>query len=196
MRKGVEISITMAVILIITILIFGLSLIFLRNVFTGAKDIEKQLQEKTEAEIERLIAEEGSLVAMPYSTTTLKKGQKHFFGIGVRNVLSAKQDFQITVQLDDALINNQLLSVTSPAKINQLHRAWTENLAAQILSIDINQNTNTKIYLKAPHDVEKGTYYFNVCVTLSSTGLVESIDCTPSTPVYGDRVLQIEVKQE
>jgi hypothetical protein len=196
MRKGVEISITFAVILIMTILVLGLSLIFLRNVFTGANEIQQGLERQTEAEIEKLIEEEGALVAIPFSSATLEFGERKLFGIGIRNVLPQKQHLQVTVQYATALINGELR--TGDAK--ELQERWVGALARQVVEVDKRDHVATKVYLKAPSGISRGLYYFNVCVTLvPDSDVDEGFDCSlivDSLPdgLYSDKMYQVEAK--
>ncbi len=190
-----ELSITFAVILIMTILIMGMGLIFLRNVFIGAKDIQEGLERQTEAEIERLIEEEGSLVAIPFSTATMKFGESKLFGIGIRNVLPQKQHFQITVQYDIAVINDEL----RVGDATELQERWVGELGRTILEVGKREHVATRVYLKAPSGISRGLYYFNVCVHPVPDDTIEDFDCSltgDSLPsgLYSDKMYQIEVK--
>lgn len=195
MRKGVELSISFAVILIITLLIFGLGLLFLKNMYTTTKNIQEGFERQTDIEIERLLTDEGSLVAIPFSTAKLKKGESRLFGIGIRNVLKQKQNFQVTIQYDTSLVNKQLVVGDEIA----MQRKWLKGLDRTVLTIAPNKFKTTKIFLTVPPESQKGTFYFNVCVNLVPDEVPdESIECRlvgdmPPTGLYSDKMYQISV---
>jgi len=195
MRKGLEISTNFAVILIITILIMGLGIAFLRNVFSSTTEIQNSLERQTDKEIEQLLVEEGSLVAIPYTSASLRSGEKRLFAIGVRNVLPQQQRFQFTVQYDTAVINNEM----SPGNVQQMQQQWLQGLDRQVIEAKTNSFASSKIYLRAP-SAPKGTYYFNVCVTTVDQDTPdESYSCAlqsdESFPagLYSDKMYQIQV---
>ena len=136
-KKGFELSATVIVLLVITIVIFIGSMFFLKTFFTGAQEIKGEIERSTQEQIENLLRT-GDLVAIPLNKKTIKRGNGEIFGLGIRNV-GAQKDFTVISNFPYKLDSNELKLV--PVSITVDH------------AID-DYGTSTK----------SGTYVFNVCV--------------------------------
>ena len=101
-KKGMELSITIVVTLIIAAMLLGLGIMLLKQIFGGAEQITEQLDARTEREIERLIQRENQIVAIPFNTKEAHKGEDVRFGIGIRNTRNDWKSYTIIIQFHNA----------------------------------------------------------------------------------------------
>jgi len=199
MKKGLQLSATFLVLLVIIITIFIGSLYFLKQFFTGAEQLKAEIDQSTRAEIEAMLREPGSKVAIPINKATLKRGQSNIFGLGIRNV-GAPKTFHVTIQSGGAYKDNQPIDLLSTLHVENnwlLYDAGPYPLTA-------NAYEAVPIALRVGNEMnpgfatEKGTYVFNVCVwtaqpTPADRCEVELQAYAPSEILY-DRIHQIYVE--
>jgi len=163
-QKGaLGLSINILVIIIISLVILGAGVAFLYNFVGGAEKIKAELDVRTEAELERLLTDQGKKVALARNTVTLNSGDNHVFGLGILNLNAQEygKEFSISVthsksadEQDQKLIydaSSWLLYNTETIKIME------------------NDHHTEPILVSVPKDAPKGTHIFNVEVTSLST---------------------------
>lgn len=200
-KKGFELSATMIVLIIITIVIFIGSMFFLKQFFIGAEQIKGDIEQSTQKQIESLLRS-GDLIAIPLNKKTIKKGTGNIFGLGIRNVGSEKY-FSVAVKFHKAfepdgkteifeadpfyIAENWLLYSEGP------YRLRSNELKLIPISVTVN---NALDY--SSQSTKPGTYVFNVCVFKGT----ELYDCdielfkTIGFPeeLYNQKVYQIFVE--
>src|SRR3989338_7287726 len=117
-KKGaINLSVEFLVVIIISIVLFGMGVYFLYSLLWQAEDIKSNLDQRTEDEIQRLLIDEGKRVALPLHTADVFAGERHVFGIGILNVDVSEpyNDFTLSIEkvtaYDEA--KNQLPSAES-----------------------------------------------------------------------------------
>lgn len=97
-QKGMELSVNFVVILIFSIVIFGMSLVLIGKFFSFAKDTQVKIDQQTTEEIMRRLIRGNSQVAMPKNKMDLKLTQSGEFGVGIRNTFSSTKEFGVKME--------------------------------------------------------------------------------------------------
>jgi bacillopeptidase F (M6 metalloprotease family) len=181
-RKAMELSVGFLVILIISIIIFGMSIYFFGKIRGAVQDVQTAIDQQTANEIERLIKEENKLLAIPFSTQTGRVGEFIQFGLGIRNLATPGQDkasFAVVVNFDSAYTPDMQTACRpdNPASCNyeRIKKEWIGTSQCNTYSIKANQYESIPIVLKVGSKVgdqtptAKGNYVFNVCVYKGKT---------------------------
>ncbi|MBD3303721.1 hypothetical protein GF343_01125 [Candidatus Woesearchaeota archaeon] len=174
-KKGFELSATVIVLLVITIVIFMGSLFFLKKFFSGAEEIKGEIERSTQEQIENLLRS-GDLVAIPINKKTVKKGNGAVFGLGIRNV-GAQKTFTVVSGFHKAFeIDGKTEIPADPWYINDNWLLYSEGP----YRLDSNELKLVPVSVTAGHAIddlgtstETGTYIFNVCVFKGDV----AIDC-------------------
>lgn len=95
-RRGIELSINFLVTFILAIVLFGLGILFAKNLFGGSNELVDVTQEQLDDAIERMFCNQNELVCLNLNSLTLARGDSHVFGVMVLNALPAA-DFHVDV---------------------------------------------------------------------------------------------------
>jgi hypothetical protein len=206
-KKAFELTATFLVTLILIIVIFTGSIYFTKRFFSSAEQMRAEIDQQTEAEIEALLYQEGSLVAMPKFKKAIARGQSATFGLGIRNVLDKSQDFYVDVAFTRAFKADETeIGETSPTYIDSHWLLYSpgpytiQNNELQMIPILANAHTAMADKITT----EKGIYSFNVCVYFDDVGTpladVEKLTCgSPSKAaipevIYGGKIYKMYVE--
>jgi hypothetical protein len=85
-RKGIELTVSFIVTIILAIAVLGGSLVLMNNFFTAAHKEKASIDAQTESQILSMLAG-GSKVAIPINTVETKISKLATFGVGILNVL-------------------------------------------------------------------------------------------------------------
>lgn len=173
-KRGIEITVTYLVILIVTILLFALSMYFLAQLREGQEDIEEALDIKTEKQIDILLKNNDDIVALPFSVKQTEIGQTVTFGIGIRNIGDAS-DFAIKVTFQGAYdLDGREIFGADKAYIED---EWVQTSAMiEVAPIARGEYAKIPILLRPDSRISDeqstlpGEYAFNVCVYQPSGG--------------------------
>lgn len=160
-KKGaISLSINMLVVIVISLVIFGGGISLLYKLMAGAESAKAVLDQKTEAELRRLLETESKKVALPLHTAYLYPGEFHSFGLGILNIMDEETSFEITVDLSKAIdekeiefapdVSNWLLYLEGPYTIQEHEYKFIP------------------IGVSVPKGAKRGTYIFDVKVFYSS----------------------------
>lgn len=95
-KKAIELSVNFLVIIILSLVIFGLGVYFIQLIFSGAEEIHKKIDDQTQERIFNLL-DSGQTVAIPYATATVRRGTEKVFGVGIRNTDNSDANFAMEV---------------------------------------------------------------------------------------------------
>lgn len=161
-KKGaLELSINTLVIIIISLVILGAGISLMYQFISGAESIKASLDAKTEAELERLLVNQGERVALPLHVAEIERGDSHVFGIGILNVLGENEEFVIKVNLKKVIDENEK-DITSTIKKSAVE-AWLMYVAEPIFIAD-GAHHSEPILVNVPDDAVKGQYVFAAIV--------------------------------
>ena len=175
-KQGIELSVNMLVIIIISLVILGLGVKLLFNLMGGAVETYEELDQQTKDELNRLL-DLGKKVALPYNNKVLGSGETHDFGLGIRNI-GDTGTFSVVIECSKIIPKNPseedvLCGATFP--IND----WFLFIGGPY-ELKKNEHEEIKIGVNPPKDAEKGQYIFTVKVLKDSDqyGNKQKIDLT------------------
>ena len=198
-KKAFELTATFLVILILTIVIFTGAIYFTKRFFTTAEQMRGTIDKQTQAEIEALLYQQGSIVALPTFRKTVSRGKQTTFGLGVRNILEETKNFYVVVSFSKAFTPDEEI-ITGPDS-PYIDSKWLlyhqgpysiPNNKLEMIPILVNADLEMADALTT----EKGIYSFNICVLV---GQPLGFDCAnPPRPlpphVYGDKIYKMYVE--
>ncbi len=159
-RAAIGLSINLLVTVIISIVILAGGIAFLYQLIGGAEEIKADLDARTQAELERLLIDEGKKVALPHHTATVLRGETHVFGLGILNIDESEfgQEFSIGVELSKAIDEAE-----NPLEPQPDTSPWLLFNPGPY-TIEENQHHSEPILVNIPKEALKGTYIFNARV--------------------------------
>lgn len=199
-KKGFQLTATFLVILILTIVIFTGAIYFTQRFFSTAEEMRATIDRQTEAEIESLLFQEGSLVALPRFKKTIQRGKQGNFGLGVRNILEKTENFYVLVSFSRAFSpDEEVITTTDSDYIDTkwlLYNPGPYRIANNEFEM-IPILANVDLSMAEGVSTQKGTYSFNICV-ISGT-IPSGFDCSsPPKPlppaVYTGKVYKMYVE--
>lgn len=198
-KKAFELSATVIVLLVISIVIFAGGLILIKKFFGSAEEIKGEIERSTQAQIESLLRE-GGIVAIPLNKKTIPRGNGAVFGLGVRNIGSAG-DFWVAAKFYKAFLPDEKTEI--PIDADYVNEHWVL-YSEEPFSLDPNKFNMVPIAVNVGSSVDaigtitaSGTYVFNVCVFKETPGDCDldafSITGFPDN-LYSKKVYQILVE--
>ena len=156
-KGSISLSINALVIIILSVAMLSGGVTLMYQFISGAEDIKTQMDKKTELELERLLINEGQMVALPLHTKVVPRGETHVFGIGILNI-GDKNNFILQVELNKAIDEyNKVMTGTNAG-------SWTFCNDKEII-LEKNQNHKESILVNVPKEnAPKGKYFFNARV--------------------------------
>ncbi len=195
-RKGLELSMTIIVTIIISIIIFigGISMVW--KFFASAEEIKGGIEKQTQNQIEALLRQGTEIVAIPINTKQVQTGREATFGLGIRNIEGDKTGFYILISF--AGIYDKSGKTIDIGEKEQIERNWLGNFKEQgPIYIDKNKYEILPLSISAAATVGDGqatprgaTVVFNVCVC---AGIECGSECARGAPVY-DKIRQIFIE--
>jgi len=193
-KAAMQLSVSMMVMLIISIVIFGFGIYLAGQVFTLAEQTEASISAQTQKEIESRIMQSGDPVSIPFNKKKVLTGESHAFALGILNTFKEKDTFIVEMSFSNAFdTQDPTQKLTEPDK-NFINNNWIfteipplENVKrneAQVIPLSVQVNSEM-----APRITTKRgtTYVFNICVyalkVSAPTGL-----CRLELPIPRDRI--------
>ncbi len=195
-KKGFEVSITVIVLLILSILIFILAVGLVVKWFGKAENLKAELDRQTEQQILSALRQSNSLVAIPLNIHEVERSETSIFGIGIRNVGSPKA-FSGLIRFSGAY--NPDGSIISTADPDYIEAHWLGNFR-NITTFHLSKNQQKVIPVAVKVDTHmaenqitlKGDYVFNVCIFDSPSPGICSLNNLGA--VFTNRIYQFTVR--
>lgn len=170
-KRGFEMSVGLIVLLILSIIIFSLSIYFLFKWFGSAEELKAEIDKSTQEQIINALKSGNQLVAIPLAIQDVKRGNSVTFGIGVRNVAAEKQ-FSVSSTFSGAYLpNGNIICKSGESCAAYIEEHWLGSFAtAPTFSLKKNEQKIIPILVKPDLNIDegrtspKGEYTFNVCV--------------------------------
>lgn len=163
-RGAIELSVNMLVIIIISIVILGGGIALLYKFIDFGQQAKMDLDSRTEAELQRLLLQEGKQVALPLNKVELKRGDEKVFGLGVLNTLTptagATEVFSVMIN-PSAYLPPQGESQENPEVLSWLL------YDPEAFSLKEQESKQIPISVSVPVDAVTGIYIFDVKVQKS-----------------------------
>jgi hypothetical protein len=144
-KKGIELSVNFFVIIILGLIVFGIGFAIFKDVFQKGWDIYEDVDRQTEQRIISMLNDDGALVAVPYLTKTVERGDLGKYALGIRNEFEESKDFRFEVtKMGEVAIEPLYIS--------------------DAVSIGPNSYKSFQIGLEVDKGVPKGQYGFTIKV--------------------------------
>ncbi len=155
-KASLDLSINAIIIIVLSIAMLSGGVSLMYQFIGGAEDIKSQMDHKTEMELERLLINEGQMVALPLHTATIERGESHVFGIGILNI-HEKDEFWIEITERKAVgLDNDGITVD--------YGSWLFYNSGKI-TLEKNQNYKESIMVVVPKEsAPKGQYFYNAII--------------------------------
>ncbi|HLD05841.1 MAG TPA: hypothetical protein VJG90_09050 [Candidatus Nanoarchaeia archaeon] len=149
-KKGIELSINMLVVLILSIVIFGGGIAIFYKAFAKGQEQVYYLDQASQRQIENAL-DDGSLVAIPISSKTIERNGHATFGIGVTNEKGSTHNFALAITY----------ATGEPASANG--NSWIKNHEwGNPVPLQNGEKKVFNLYLVPNGANQKGTHIFNV----------------------------------
>lgn len=163
-KRGIELSVNMLVVIIISLVLLAGGIVLLNKFIGGAEELQVLLDERTEEQLQSLLIDEGQLVALSRQTITFNGEGQGIIGVGVLNIGEA---VDLHLQVTSRPIDGRQI----PPTITLLYNNQPFTLQQQ--------ETHTEpLLIEVSGNVPLGTYGFDVQV-LKSDG-----EYQPKKPIY------------
>ncbi len=96
-KKGLELSLTVIVVIIISIIVFIGGIAFVWKMFSSAEEIKAGIDKQTKDQIEAMLREGTEIIVIPINTKQASLGSDATYGLGIRNI---QQDQAFYVRID------------------------------------------------------------------------------------------------
>ena len=149
-KAALGLSMEMLVVIIISIVILAGGITLLYKFIGFGEQTKRDLDERTDQELERLLSDQGKKVALPLQVADVQRGKTHVFGLGILNIGEVGDQFKIVVQ-------------PAPDQNLQASASWLLYDQGQI-EIKEGEHRKEGILVTLPKDIPAGTYIFNVQV--------------------------------
>ncbi len=162
-KAAIDLSMSMLVIIIISLVILAAGIALLYKLIGGATDIKMQLDERTEEELQRLLVDQGKQVALPLHRATIQRGENHVFGLGILNIGIGTDQFRLEVRLSSAVDEENVGIPFTPDQKDALVAEWVL-YDREILVLTEGDHRKESINVIVPKSAIPGTYIFDVKV--------------------------------
>lgn len=152
-KKGIELSVNFMIVLIITLVVFGMAIYLLKMFFSTAVEIKENIDTQTEEEIQRVLFS-GERVAIPVNKKEIRRGSSEVFGIGILNVDNSGPDFTVRIDLGKVIALDGISDFDSNLAVKKEYEKEIKN----------NQHVIISMPISSPRDSLIGTHIVNVCV--------------------------------
>ncbi len=160
-KKGaISLSMNFLVIIIISLVIFGMGISLLYKLLGSAENVKKDLDARTEQELDRLLIDQGQKVALPLHVATVERGKTHIFGLGIRNIGDAGDQFRIVIELVAVAEDDKDITTEIAAEEVAIWFLFT----AEPLTIQENEHHKEPILVNPARDARRGQYVFKARV--------------------------------
>ena len=153
-KKSVELSLNFIVILIISIIIFGFGVMFIKKLSSQATELQEITTAELDDRIGNLVCEGSDRVCIGIDRKTIKRTKFDVFGLKIINILDS-QNFDIAVSRP-----------TPSGYTKTKHEVPSDSLIwnpkSRSVFIEKNEEKIIGIGIQIPANAVSGTYIFNV----------------------------------
>ncbi|HLC84703.1 MAG TPA: hypothetical protein VJH22_02840 [Candidatus Nanoarchaeia archaeon] len=176
-RGAFELSASMLVILILSVVIFGGGLYMVGRFFWVSDDIERGVLEQNRREFENRLIQSGEPVSIPLNKAKILIGESKPFALGIINTYQDTDTFVVEMSFSNAFDTNNPAQAIPESNKGFINQRWMfsdlppiDNLkrnAVEIIPLTVLVGSEMSPGIPTKHGV---TYVFNVCVyTMSIT---------------------------
>lgn len=168
-QGAVELSAGFLVTLILSLVVFGIGVMLISQVFTSAENIKKNVDEQTASQT-RAALKGNTLLSLPFNRLDIHRKKYDSTALGIVNKLGRHETFFVTGSCNAALAGDGT-TVLCDADEGQMCDGEGSPDCSKWLNIDgsgfpLNHNEEAlvEIYINVPTDAISGNYVFDVKV--------------------------------
>lgn len=178
MKKGMELSINMLVVIILGIFILSAGFIFLNKIVNTNEELLKSIDQDTQTKIENSLSR-GELVAIPNNVRNARFKVPEYFGIGIKNKLTREYEFKVIAELNNVILpdGTEDTNIIVIPFMNDESFTLAPNEA----------KTDIPLSITIPEGSPKGTYIFNIDVQYNN------VSQTPSWITYKLKQIRLTI---
>ena len=157
-KRGIELSLSFIVVIIISIVIFGFGIRFMAKLFSQANALQDLTSKELDERIGNLICEGSERVCIGIDRKKMMKNEIYVFGLKIINILDS-QNFEINVSHPEPIgykKDKQPIQKVAPFNGLIIKPAYRTVLIAK------NEEKNLGIGIQVPSNAVSGTYILNV----------------------------------
>jgi len=162
-KAALELPINVLVTIIIALVILASGITLLYKFIGGAEGLKTQIDERTDAELERLLVDQGKQVALPLHTATIERGSTHVFGLGILNIRDTENEFRLQAELSK-VVDAQERDITESVDVAEINTWFLYN--REPLRLAENEHRKEPILVNVPAAALPAQYIFNAKVFL------------------------------
>lgn len=167
-KRGIQISITFLVVIIVTVILFGIALYFSGLIFSTGQSIGESIDRRTADQIEYLVKSENAIVAIPFNVHETDLGDFAVFGVGIRNI-GEDAEFGIVARFQGAYrFDGRQILTADPAFIEEEWLGNNQDIEPFLIAKSEFESYGLAIKaadrISNQHSTEDGDYAFNICV--------------------------------
>ena len=180
-KKAIELSLNFIVILIISIVLFGFGVLFIRKLSSQAVELQDITITELDEKIGSLVCEGSDRVCIGIDKKIIKPSKFDVFGLKIINILD-NQHFEIVVKPANPIGYTKLKQPiqTSGSFHGLLIAPPIYSEPGRDVVIDKNEEKSIGIGIQVPANAVSGTYIFDVTIK-TSDGTPYTSDGTPHT---------------
>lgn len=155
-KRGIELSITFLVTIIISLILLSFGMIFARNFFGSSESLVHMQQEDIDRQIQGLSCSGAEIVCLDLASKELERGKQHVFGVRVVNALKDPHIFEIQVQ--------PVLYIDKEGKRTSYQDGLVTLFEGEPLLLDSKRGQTVGILIRAKDDARKGEYIVDIYI--------------------------------
>jgi hypothetical protein len=198
-KKGLELSMTVIVTLILSVMIFIGGITMVWKFFASAEDIKGGIEKQTQDQIEAMLRQGTDIVAIPINTKQVATGKEAVFGLGIKNV-GEDQGFYVALSFSGIYDKGgQPLGIGTKEYIEQY---WLGGFKKQgPINIQRNKYDTVPLRIRAATSIDNGQttpkqamVVFNVCILNPDPG--DDFNCELGIPpgALYDKIRQVTIE--
>ncbi|HLC66930.1 MAG TPA: hypothetical protein VJK52_04795, partial [Candidatus Nanoarchaeia archaeon] len=164
-RRGVELSINFLVSIIFAIVLFGLGILFTKNLFSSSAGIVDLTHDQLDAAIEDMFCTNNELVCLNMNAKTLRRGDQQIFGVTILNV-QQQADFLLTITAKKHIAPDGTVTELNGASGEPELEIFPDGRA---FPLEKNQDERIGFIVRATSGSQRGKYIIDVAVAREGT---------------------------
>lgn len=168
-QGAVELSAGFLVILILSIVIFGIGVMLISQVFTSAEIIKKNVDEQTASQT-RAALKGNALLSLPFNHLDISRKSYDATALGIVNKLGRSETFFVSGSCNAALAGDGVTVLCDNDEGQMCDGEGAPDCSRWLtvdntgINLDHNEESLIEIYVNIPADATSGNYVFDVRV--------------------------------
>ena len=161
-KKGIELSLSFLVIIIISVVVFSFGISFIYKLLSQATELQQMTTKDLDDRIGNLACEGFDRVCIGVDRKTIRRAQFDVFGIKLLNI-NDNTLFDVTVSPSQDFPSNQLgFKMDKTPITNPPNPMLLVNPPSRSIDLEKNEEKSFAIGVEIPKDAVSGTYILNV----------------------------------